>query len=85
MNIDEDENLVSRDENFILDVIGNVFTLTACFFNILYKKMPGGETASFAPTLTFSDYSAFETIWGLLIFVKVGARFPRPQSMIIEW
>jgi hypothetical protein len=41
--------------------------------------MPGGETASFAPTLTFSTYGAFDTIWGLLIFVKVGARFPRPH------
>ena len=33
-----------------------------------------------APTLTLSAYGAFEPIRGLFIFVKVGARFPRPIS-----
>jgi len=32
-----------------------------------------------APTLTFRTYGAFETIRSLFIFVKVGARFPRPN------
>jgi hypothetical protein len=39
----------------------------------------GGGTASFAPTLTVSAYTAFGTIRGLFIFVKVGARSPRPH------
>jgi hypothetical protein len=39
----------------------------------------GGGTASFAPTLTVRFYGAFGTIRGLFIFVKVGARFPRPH------
>ena len=46
--------------------------------------MPGGETASFAPTLTFKTYEEFGTIGDLFIFVKVGARSPRPQTMNIE-
>jgi hypothetical protein len=37
-----------------------------------------------APTLTFSAYVAFGTIRDLFIFVKVGARFPRPQTMNIK-
>jgi hypothetical protein len=40
---------------------------TACFFNILEKKITGGETASFAATF-YLDIKA--------LFVKVGARFP---------
>jgi len=40
--------------------------------------MTGGETACFAPTLTFSAYEVFGTIMELFIFVKVGARSPRP-------
>jgi hypothetical protein len=32
-----------------------------------------------APTLTVSAYGAFGTIRGLFIFVKVGARSPRPH------
>lgn len=35
-------------------------------------------------TVTFSTYRAIETIWGLFISVKVGARSPRPQTMKIE-
>jgi hypothetical protein len=31
-----------------------------------------------APTLTMRVYKAFETIRRLFVFVKVGARFPRP-------
>jgi len=34
--------------------------------------------ACFAPTLTFRAYRAFGIIRDLFIFVKVGARFPRP-------
>jgi hypothetical protein len=45
--------------------------------------MTGGETACFAPTLTFRAHEAFGTIMDLFIFVKVGARFPRPQTMNI--
>jgi hypothetical protein len=29
---------------------------TTCFFNIPEKKMPGGETACFAPTWTRGDF-----------------------------
>ncbi len=29
---------------------------TTCFFNILEKKMPGGETASLAPTWTLEQF-----------------------------
>jgi len=49
------------------------------------NEMPGGETASFAPTLTFSIYGAFETIWGLLIFVKVegSGAVPAPASFYV--
>jgi hypothetical protein len=57
---------------------------TTCFLNILKKKMTGGETACFAPTWTFSAYEACGTIRDLFIFVKVGARFPRPQTINIE-
>jgi len=32
-----------------------------------------------APTLTVNAYGAFGTIRGLFIFVKVGARSPRPH------
>ena len=56
----------------------------ACICDIWENKIPGGETANFAPTLTFSAYQAFGTIMDLFIFVKVGARFPRPQMMNIE-
>jgi hypothetical protein len=54
---------------------------TACICGILENKMTGGETASFAPTLTFPSYETFGIIQDLFIFVKVGARFPRPQTM----
>jgi hypothetical protein len=55
---------------------------TACICDICENKTTGRETP--APTLTFSAYEAFGTISGLFIFVKVGARFPRPQTMDIE-
>jgi len=40
----------------VLFVKGKIYPKsTACFFNILEKKMSDGETASFAPTLTNSS------------------------------
>jgi len=39
----------------------------------------GRETASFAPTLTIRVYAAFGIIGEHFIYVKVGARFPRPH------
>ena len=43
--------------------------------------MTGGETASFAPTLIIIVYRAFGEIKDLFIFVKVGARSPRPERI----
>ena len=43
------------------------------------RIVTGGETASFAPTLTIRIYKALGTSGDHFIFVKVGARSPRPH------
>jgi len=47
------------------------------------RIVTGGETASFAPTLTMRIYVAFGTIGEHFIYVKVGARFPRPHRVAV--
>jgi hypothetical protein len=54
---------VFQRSNIISNLIGSMRRMLAagpksatCFFNILEKKMPGGETACFAPTWTRGDF-----------------------------
>jgi hypothetical protein len=44
-----------------------------------FQRTDCGGRGNPAPTLTVSAYGAFGTIRGLFIFVKVGARSPRPH------
>jgi hypothetical protein len=63
-------------------IIGSgIFRLSENSKFIVFNEriVAGGGTASFAPTLTLSVNGAFGIIRGLFIFVKVGARSPRPH------
>jgi hypothetical protein len=52
-------------------------------FKIYYfQRTDCGGRGNPAPTLTVSAHRAFGTIQGLFIFVKVGARSPRPHLVV---